>query len=88
MGTAQTATRRAGEAAGVRLERATSPRTVVMLEQARAHAAEHGDLTGTTGDLARWLASRRHLARAGGVASAIDDELDRLDPGWRESRRA
>lgn len=87
MGTAQTATRRAGEAAGVRLERATSPRTAVMLDLARAHAAEHGDLTGTRGDLARWLASRRHLARSGGV-SAVDDKLDRIDPGWRDVRRS
>lgn len=87
MGTAQTATRRAGEAAGVRLERSTSPRTTVMLEQARAHAVEHGDLTDTTGDLAAWLGSRRYLARAGG-ASAVDDELERIDPAWRGPRRA
>lgn len=83
MGTAQTATRHAGEAAGIRLGRALSPRTAAMLDAARAHAAEHGDLTGTTGDLARWLAIRRSAYTGGDV----DRALDELDPSWRGRRR-
>lgn len=83
MGTSQTPTRRQGEAAGIMLDRALVVRSAAMLAAARAHADEHGDLTGTTGDLARWLTARRYAATGGD----IDQVLDALDPGWRDRRR-
>ena len=52
---------------------------------------EHGLLTvdvppgtGTTGDLARWLTSRRYAHTGGDV----DRALDELDPSWHGRRRA
>lgn len=41
-----------------------------------AHAAKHGDVTGTTGDLASWLRSRRYAH----TGSDVDRQLDELDP--------
>lgn len=54
-----------------------------MLDAARAHAAKHGDLTGTTGDLARWLRSRRYAH----TGSDVDRQLDEFDSSWRERQR-
>lgn len=57
-----------------------------MLSALRQHAAEHQSLDGTTGELARWLAARRYL-RTRGSQTAIDAELDLLDPTWAQPRR-
>lgn len=85
MGTSHTPTRRAGEAAGVHIARAQDQATRRMLELARAHADSHGSLEDTSGALASWLATRRHLARTG-TASGIHARLDELDPGWADAR--
>ncbi len=87
LGCSQTPLRRRGEAAGLTLDRLPGPAvdtTAAYLEAARAHAAAHGDLNATTGQLARWLASRRHLRahRPAGTATAVDQALDGLDPTW------
>lgn len=57
-----------------------------MLARAAAHVQEHGSLTGTTGELSRWLCHRRYRAARQGDGE-IEARLDAIDAAWRPRRR-
>lgn len=67
-------------------QRAPNKPTDVMLTFAREYVAEHGTLRGTTGALSRWITGTRYAAARAKSPSKLHQELDAIDPEWRNPR--
>ncbi|MFD2796489.1 MucR family transcriptional regulator [Promicromonospora vindobonensis] len=81
LGTAIDLTRVKGRAMGAHLPPLLTEQGLAMIQAAREHVAEHGTVSGATGNLARWLTVQRTQVRAGRqIRAAI--LLDQIDPDW------
>ncbi|MDO5082524.1 MAG: MucR family transcriptional regulator [Arachnia propionica] len=57
-----------------------------MLDQARRHVAEHGDLSQVGGELSRFLVKHRWFAQHD-QPTPVTRALDQIDPTWSQPRR-
>lgn len=87
LGCAKTKARDHGRSAGVEILPALAERQLRLLQLARTHAAEHGDLARPQPtELADWLSQVRRTEKKVRKQSRCYLALDRIDPQWRVSR--